>query len=205
MGRGLGACSDHVWPVTSGDHGPNVTPGVSTHIMQWPVLQWGLPSTADIHCGGQMWDWWLQRNWRPRCYPCEQLRALGGGRQSGRAIAGKCPAVVATLPHIAGYCQSVEHYCGKCRLSAKNNPDIIDLLFCSRKYWTFCFVCWFAQQTKMWLGAKLICWNWIVRPDSQRAPRSCHHQREEAGAGCAKHRLVSSRTGKKQRRERERW
>ena len=42
MGRGLGHCSD-VWPLTSGDHGPNVTPGVSTHIMQTSdqCLQWG--------------------------------------------------------------------------------------------------------------------------------------------------------------------
>ena len=116
MGRGTGGTAVNVWPVTSGDHGPSVTPGLHPHYAdQWPVLQWGLPTTADIHCSGQMWVWWLQWNWRPRCYPCEQLRAPSGGQQSGRAIAGKCPAVVAILPHIAGYCQSVEH-CGKSRL-----------------------------------------------------------------------------------------
>ena len=206
MGRGLGALQwmSGQWPVVT--MGP-MLPRVSTHIMQ----------TSDQCCSGG-------------CRPLQTFIAVARcetgdyketgdqdvirvnsweARVEGNSRAGPLPASVQllwrhclTLPGIASQWSTVAR--AGSGWAVKNNPDIL-LIFCSgRKYWTFCcFVCWFAQQTKMWLGAKLICWNWIVRPDSQRAPQSYHQQREEAGAGSAKHRLVSSRTGKKQGRERE--
>ena len=201
MGRGPGHCSD-VWPVTSGDHGPNVTPGVSTHIMQTSdqCLQWGPLQTFIAVARCETGDYKETRDqdvirvnsWEPRV---EGNSRAGPLPASGQLVWRHC----LTLPGIASQWSTVA------RAGSQRKITPILLIFCSgRKYWTFCrFVCWFAQQTKMWLGAKLICWNWIVRADKQRAPQSYHQQREEAGAGCAKHRLVSSRTGKKQGRERE--
>ena len=142
---GTAVSSDHWWPWAWCLHPHYAAPGQS-----WPLQTF----TADTRCEtGDTRETWDQdqifvNSWEP----------LARRQQSARAIAGKWPAVVATLPHFAGDCQSLEH-CGRSRhrVSCERKIAPILLILCTGlniEHFA-CFVCWFAQQTKMWLGAKI--------------------------------------------------
>ena len=153
----------------------------------------GQPASADIYCSHQTSDY--KETWDQDQISVNSWEPMGRRQQSGRAMpaVSSCCQCCLPLPGIASQSPVV-------RAGTPKVAPIL-LIFCSGcKYWTFCFVCGFAQQTKMWRGK-----NWFAEIGlsalTSRGRHGATTRREEARAASAKHRLVLRRTGKKQERD----
>ena len=143
-----------------------------------PVLQsWPLQTfTAAPRCEtGDYRETWDQdqicvNSWEPM-----------GRRKVATVGPGHCRQVASCCGDIASLCRGLPvtgalwHQPAVSELRVKNNTNIIDPLYYGLNIEHFALFVGLPNRQRCGWVQKLICWNWIVSPDKQRAPWS-HHQ-----------------------------